>query len=115
MSHAAPEAPVPAVIAPDSPEAAEFLQGGDWHAREWTFTPTNALELERPVRIRWDFALPGGGRFTDARFAPLLQVSRRLLATIRRRGGASGDRPRLLQLSAHTRALHGCLWHRPLR
>jgi integrase len=90
MSRTAPEAPVPAVIVPDSPGAAEFLVGGDWHAREWTFTPTNALELERPVRIRWDFALPGGGRFTDARFAPLLQVSRRLLATIRRRGGASG-------------------------
>ncbi len=90
MSRAAPSSPASAAIAPDSPEPAEFLQGGDWHAYQWTFTPTNALELERPVQIRWDFALPGGGRFTDARFAPLLQVSRRLLAAIRRRGGLTG-------------------------
>jgi integrase len=89
MSRVAPPAPAPAATGPDTPEA-EFLQGRDWHARRWTFTPTNALELERPVRIRWDFALPGGGCFTDARFAPLLQASRRLLAAIRRRGGASG-------------------------
>ncbi len=121
MSRAAPPAPAPAAIAPESPEPAEFLQGSDWHAYRWTFTPTNALELERPVQIRWDFALPGGGRFTDARLAPLLQASRRLLAAIRRRGAVSGLPQRattvlrLLRLSAHTCALHGHQRHCPLR
>ena len=90
MNRARHPAPVPALAPPVRPEAADFLQEGDWCAPAWTFVPTNALELERPVRIRWDFTLPGGGRFTDARFAPLLQASRQLLAAIRRRGVASG-------------------------
>ena len=77
-------------VLPTEPKLAEFLHGSAWGDVEWTFTPTNALEEGRPVRIRWDFTLPSGGRFTDPRFAPLLETSRRLIAAIRRRGMSTG-------------------------
>ena len=67
-----------------------FLRDSTWHDALWIFTPTNALEHEHPVRIRWDFLLPSGRRFTDASFAPLLEHARRLIALIRTRSLGTG-------------------------
>lgn len=60
-----------------------FLRDSAWHDAVWIFAPTNALEQEHPVRIRWDFLLPSGRRFTDKSFTPLLEHARRLIALIR--------------------------------
>jgi len=49
----------------------------------WVFKPTNALEERSPIRVHWDFTLPDGDRFTDDRFASLLESSRQLIALIR--------------------------------
>jgi len=67
-----------------------FLRDSAWHDAVWVFTPTNALEHEHPVRIRWDFGLPSGRCFTDASFAPLLEHARRLIALIRARSLSTG-------------------------
>lgn len=67
-----------------------FLRDSSWHDAVWIMTPTNALEQERPVRILWGFTLPSGRRFTDRRFAALLETSRRLLAVIRSRSLNTG-------------------------
>jgi hypothetical protein len=67
-----------------------FLCDSSRHDVLWIFTPTNALEHEHPVRIRWDFALPSGRCFTDASFAPLLESARRLIALIRTRSLTTG-------------------------
>lgn len=64
-------------------DRAWFLIDSDWDATVWRFKPTNVLEEETPVRLRWDFSLSGGQRFTDRRFAALLQSSRELIAVIR--------------------------------
>jgi integrase len=84
-----------ATIAPALAEDASvgrdgFLSNSTWHDVLWIFTPTNALEHEHPVRIRWDFLLPSGRRFTDASFAPLLEHARRLLALIRTHSLSTG-------------------------
>ena len=60
-----------------------FLVDSAWCDDVWTFAPTNALEHERPVQIRWGFSLPSGRRFTDASYAALLETSRTLMALMR--------------------------------
>jgi integrase len=67
-----------------------FLRDSAWHDARWIFAPTNALEHEHPVRIRWDFSLPSGRNFTDPSFAPLLEHARTLLALIRTRSLSTG-------------------------
>jgi integrase len=71
-------------------DRAWFLRDSAWHDVRWHFEPTNALEETRPVRLDWNFTLPGGGRFTDERYAPLLQSSRQLIALIRSRSLSTG-------------------------
>src|SRR5258707_13753942 len=61
-----------------------FLRDSAWQDVTWTFAPTTLLEEEYPVRIRWDVRLPTGRRFTDPRYAPLLESAKQLLALIRR-------------------------------
>ena len=68
-----------------SVDRAWFLRDSTWHDPVWVFKPTNALEEATPVRLRWNFTFPDGGRFTDDRYAPLLESSRQLIALIRRR------------------------------
>jgi hypothetical protein len=67
-----------------------FLQDSKWDDACWLFAPTNLLEEEAPQRIRWDFSLPRGGRFTDAKHAPLLDSSKKLIALVRTRSLFSG-------------------------
>ena len=62
-----------------------FLRDSTWKDAAWTFAPTNVLEEDYPVRIRWDFRLPGGRRFTDSQHAALLESARQLIFLIRRR------------------------------
>ncbi|MGH3430236.1 MAG: hypothetical protein ACRDQZ_22150, partial [Mycobacteriales bacterium] len=61
-----------------------FLKDSVWADATWIFAPTNVLEEEYPVRIRWDFPLVGGRCFTDQRYAPLLESAKQLLSVIRR-------------------------------
>jgi len=42
------------------------------------------------VRLHWDFSVEDGCSFTDARHAPLLQTSKRLIALIRGRSLYTG-------------------------
>lgn len=91
----APQASTPtpyaATVADHAPcDHAWFLRGSAWGDAVWIFEPTNALEEVRPVRLHWDFALQDGRRFTDERYAPLLQTSRQLIALIRCRSLCSG-------------------------
>ena len=67
-----------------------FLRHSSWHDAVWIFKPTNVLEEEQSVRIRWDFALPSGRHFTDPAFASLLESSRDLIAVTRTRGLTTG-------------------------
>ncbi len=82
-------APVPrAAGSPQSRSAfgehAWFLHGDSpWTDTVWQLEPTSTLEEARPVQLRWDFTLIGGRRFTDRRYAPLLEASRQLIALIR--------------------------------
>ena len=90
-----------------------FLSDSTWHDVLWIFTPTNALEQEHPVRIRWDFRLRSGRRFTDPSFGPLLERARTLLGSHphpepqHRVAAARDDGPGLLQLSAGAASLDG--------
>ena len=61
-----------------------------WEDAIWTLKPTNLLEQASPERIRWDFELPSGRRFTDPVFAPLLETSRAFIALIRVRSLSTG-------------------------
>jgi integrase len=67
-----------------------FLRDSFWQDALWIFTPTNALENEHPVSIRWDFSLPSGRRFTDRSCAPLLEAARALLALMRTQSLSTG-------------------------
>jgi hypothetical protein len=60
-----------------------FLRDSRWTDTCWVFAATSALEEERSVRIRWDFELPDGARFTSRAYAALLESARRLIAMIR--------------------------------
>ena len=84
--------PSPNVQPDDRPsvDRAWFLRGSAWHDAVWLFEPTNALEEASPVRVRWNFMLPSGRRLTDDRYAPLLQSSRQLIASIRSRSICTG-------------------------
>ena len=74
--------------APD--DRAWFLQESSWEDPTWVFAPTNALEERHPVRLRWDFTVQDGRRFTDGRYAALLQTSRQLISLIRTRSLCTG-------------------------
>jgi integrase len=71
-------------------DRAWFLKGSGWDDPIWVFAPTNALEERQPVRLRWDFALSEGRRFTDERYAALLQTSKQLIGLIRTRSLCTG-------------------------
>jgi integrase len=86
----APASIAPAPAGSNSKGRDWFLRDSRWHDDLWVFTPTNALEHERPVRIRWSFSLPSGRCFTDPSFAPLLEAARMLLALIRTRSLSTG-------------------------
>lgn len=60
-----------------------FLRDSHWEDAHWVLSPTNALYEDRPVILRWDFALANGTRFTDRRYAPLLASARQHLALLR--------------------------------
>jgi integrase len=81
-------APAPAPV--DSARHDWFLRDSNWHDVVWLFTPTNTLEHENLVRIRWDFPLPSGRRFTDRSFSALLEPAKTLLALIRTRSLTTG-------------------------
>jgi integrase len=78
------------VISPTTAARESILLNCQWHDPAWTLKPTNALEQVRPERIRWDFELPSGRRFTDPAYAALLQSSRTFIALIRGRSLGTG-------------------------
>jgi hypothetical protein len=84
-----------------------FLRSSTWHDDVWTFTPTNALEHDRPVSICWSFALPSGRRFTDPSFARLLDSSRSLIALIRTRCLSTGLAQRATTVFGYFHYLRG--------
>jgi hypothetical protein len=97
-----------------SDDRAWFLKNSRWEDSTWILAPTNALEERLPVRLHWDFSLRGWlHRFTDARHAPLLQTSKRLIALIRGplavhgTAAAAEFRPELLPHAAPAGALDG--------
>ncbi len=67
-----------------------FLRDSNWEDVVWILAPTNALDEREPVRLRWDFALRDGRRFTDARYGPLLRTSRQLIGLIRNGSPCTG-------------------------
>ena len=67
-----------------------FLIGSSWDDDIWRFAPTNLPEEREPLRVRWDFTLPSGARFTDPAHASLLQTSKQLIALIRTRSLLTG-------------------------
>ncbi|MBI5277790.1 MAG: hypothetical protein HY854_15165 [Burkholderiales bacterium] len=72
-------------------ERAWFLRSGShWQDAVWSLKPTSTLDEARPLELRWDFALPSGRRFTDRRYASLLESSRQLIALIRTRSLSTG-------------------------
>lgn len=81
------ESPGPAS---DNPTRDWFLRDSKWDDDRWIFAPTNLLEEETPLQIRWNFILPSGRRFTDPRYAPLRETTKRLIATIRTRSLFTG-------------------------
>ncbi len=81
-------APLPA--SRERSDRAWFLRDGAWQDIVWVFAPTNKLEEEHPVRIRWDFALSSGRSFADPRYAALLEGAKKLLALIRTHSLGSG-------------------------
>jgi integrase len=83
-------APAPGVTGDDKRPRDWFLRDSTWDDACWLLAPTNLLEEEAPQRIRWDFSLPSGGRFTDPKHAPLLETSKKLIALVRTRSLASG-------------------------
>jgi integrase len=66
-----------------APKRDWFLRGSTWRDGVWGFAPTSLLEEEHPVQIRWDFRLSHRRRFTDPRYAPLLESAKQVLALIR--------------------------------
>jgi integrase len=90
MIEATANAAAAATSEPVSPTRDWFLCNSAWDDTWWVFAPTSALEEERPVRIRWDFKLPGGEQFTSRTYVELLETSRRLIALIRSRSLNTG-------------------------
>jgi integrase len=88
--------PAPSAIIVPRPSPHEAA-GRDWFLRDcrwdddvWILAPTNLLEHEQPVRIRWDFTLPSGRRFTDSSMTALRDAARKLLVLIRTRSLSTG-------------------------
>jgi len=67
-----------------------FLRDSVWTDALWILTPSSTLNEEHPVRIRWDFALPSGQRFTDPHCASLMESAKQHLALIRARSLSFG-------------------------
>ncbi|MGF6880257.1 hypothetical protein [Paraburkholderia sp. MM5477-R1] len=65
-------------------------QGSNWNDTVWCLTPTSTHEESNPVRLRWDFLLAKKQRFTNPRYASLLESSRQLIALIRTRSLTTG-------------------------
>jgi hypothetical protein len=86
-----------------------FLKDSTWNDVAWTFAPTNVLEEDYPVRVRWDFALPSGRRFTDPHHAALLESAKQLLLIIRRRALISGLPQRATTVGAYFMGLRKLL------
>jgi integrase len=63
-----------------------FLTGSRWEDSHWTLAPTSILHADRPIIIRWDFALHVGSLlFTHPRYAALLESAKRHVALFRTR------------------------------
>jgi integrase len=90
-----------ALVSTEGAERAWFLRGSAWKDSTWIFAPTNKLEEEHPVRIRWDFTLPHGQCFTDPRYASLLESAKQLLALIRTRSLSSGLAQRAITVAGY--------------
>jgi hypothetical protein len=86
-----------------------FLKDSTWNDITWTFAPTNVLEEDYPVRIRWDFDFPGGRRFTDPHHAILLESAKQLVVIIRRRALISGLPQRATTVAGYFMALRKLL------
>ena len=80
----------PAAVAGTTSARESILLNCRWHDPAWTLKPTNALEQVQPERVRWDFELPSGRRFTDPAYAALLESSRTFIARIRSRSLGTG-------------------------
>ncbi len=74
--------PIPAASLPARPRD-WFLRDSHWEDAHWVLVPTNALYEDRPVVLRWDFSLANGERFTDHRYAALLDSAKHHLALLR--------------------------------
>ena len=53
-----------------------FLRDSLWTDTVWILEPTSRLDEDHPQRIRWDFTLSDGQRFTDPPYADLLESSK---------------------------------------
>ena len=82
-----------------------FLRNSSWTDAVWIFEPTSRLDEDHPQRIRWDFALSDGYRFTDPPHADLLESSKQHLTLIRLHSLRSGPG----RHASTVRALFHCL------
>jgi len=73
-----------------APKRDWFLRGSTWQNVVWVFAPTSQLEEEHPAQIRWDFGLSRRRRFTDPRYAQLLEGAKQVLALVRTHSLHSG-------------------------
>jgi integrase len=67
-----------------------FLSDSTWDDAVWILAPTNLLEEEELLRIRWNFLMQTGRHFTDPCYASLLQTAKQLLSIIRARSLYTG-------------------------
>ncbi len=71
-------------VAPGLPPPRDwFLHDSSWDDVVWILAPTNLLEEQRVWRIRWDFTLPGGRRFTDTSYRVLLKTAKQFVSIVR--------------------------------
>lgn len=91
-------------------DRAWFLVGSKWEDPVWVLAPGNALEERQPVRLRWDFELQDGRRFTDQHYTALLETSRQLVAFIRSGSLSSGLPLRPSTVAQYFQTLR-CLLH----
>lgn len=85
-----PRPTISAARSHDGPHRDWFLRNSSWTDAVWIFEPTSRLDEDHPQRIRWDFTLSDGYRFTDPPHANLLESSRQHLASIRLHSLRSG-------------------------
>lgn len=67
-----------------------LCSGCRWQDHIWALKPSSTLEEAATIKLGWDFALPSGERFIDARYASLLESSKQLIALIRTRSLSTG-------------------------